>query len=93
VSTSKVVTAFTSSAGARSITLLTMAPMRTRSVCAAMNPRAVYASSMSSAPEGAVGSAWMRWSAIHTVSTPACSAAPASHASSAPSRAGPLGQV
>jgi len=39
VSTSKVVTALTSTAGGRKVTLVTIAPTRTYSVCAATKPR------------------------------------------------------
>src|SRR6266568_6197879 len=68
-----------------------MVPSRTRSVCPARNPSVVYASSISVSSGPAVGSACSRWSATHTVSTPAWSAARTSRISSAPSPPGPLG--
>src|SRR6266704_1327726 len=91
LSTSRVVTVLTSSAGGRSATGVTMVHRRTRSVCPAWNPSVVYASSISVSSGPAVGSACSRWSATHTVSTPAWSAARASRTSSAPSPPGPLG--
>ena len=65
--TSRVVTAFTSSAGSRNVTGLTRTPSRIRSVTALRCPRTVYASSISC--DGSVpGSPCSRWADTQSVS-------------------------